>query len=94
MSQLSEFVRKRAIDNIVSGVVTLTRKENPLLFDVKMPDGKTITLAAASKLNLAIGDPVQVVMPSGDRKRAYIAGPAGTILAGDPINKILGTGQG
>ena len=94
MSELAQFVRRRSIDNLVSGVVTLVRQENPLLFDVKMPEGKIVTLAAASKLNLAAGDSVEIVMPSGDRKRAYIAGPAGTIHAGDPVNKVLAAGQG
>ncbi len=94
MSELAQFVRKRSIDNVTSGVVTLVREENPLLFDIKIPEGKVVTLPAASKLTLAVGDPVQIIFPSGDRKRAYIAGPAGTLHAGDPVNKILGSGQG
>jgi len=93
MSQLGEFVRKRAIDNLVTGTIAGVYPD-PLLFDVKMPDGRVLTLLAAEPLNVRTGDPVGVAVPSGDRKRAYISGPAAVLIAGDPINKILGAGQG
>ena len=94
MSQLSEYVRRRAIDNLVSGSIVSVKVDNPLLFDVRLADGRILTLPSAEKLSLSPGDAVQVVMPNGDRKRAYITGPAAVVLGGDPFNRILGTGEG
>ncbi len=94
MSQLSEYVKRRAIDNLVSGSVVSIKADNPMLFDVKLADGRILTLPSAEKLSIGPGDAVQVVMPSGDRKRAYITGLAAIVLGGDPFNRILGTGEG
>lgn len=94
MSELAKFVRRRAIDNLISGSIEAVRADNPLLLDVRLPDGRVLTLPSAEKLSLSPGDAVQVVMPSGDRKRAYITGLAAVVLGGDPINKLLGSGQG
>lgn len=93
MSQLGEFVRKRAIDNLVTGTIAAIYPD-PLLFDVKMPDGRVLTLLAAELINVGPGDPVGVAVPSGDRKRAYISGPAAVLVAGDPTNRVLALGQG
>jgi len=94
MSQLSEYVRRRAIDNLVVGSVVSIKAENPLLFDVRLADGRLLTLPSAEKLSLNPGDAVQIVIPSGDRKRAYITGLAAVVLGGDPFNRILGLGEG
>jgi hypothetical protein len=64
------------------------------LFDFRIPDGKQLTLATAGRLELHAGDPVEVAMPSGDRKRAYLADKAAIILAGDAFNRVLGQGEG
>lgn len=93
-SELSKFVKRRAVDNIRSGVIYAVRAENPLLFDVRMPDGKLLTLPTAENLSLAVGDPVEVALPAGDQKRAYIAGLAAVVQGGDPFNRILASGVG
>ena len=43
MSQLTEFVKKRSINNVVTATVVGVRPDNPVLFDVKLPDLKTVT---------------------------------------------------
>ena len=94
MSELSKFIKRRAIDNVRSGIIYATHVENPLLFDVRMPDGKLLALPTSENLSLAIGDPVEVALPSGDQKRAYIAGKAAVVQGGDPFNRILSLGVG
>jgi hypothetical protein len=93
MSELAAFVKARALDNVVNGTVTKTY-DDPLLFDVRMPEGKVLTLASAVEIDSVAGDVVQVLLPSGDRRQAYVAGPSATLLGGDAINKVLGQGQG
>lgn len=94
VSELAKFVRARGVNNIVNGIVALARDDNALLFDVMMPDGRIITLPTAEKLTLSLGDVVQIVVPSGNSKQAYIAGLSAVVLGGDPINKILSINQG
>ena len=94
MSQFSEYIKRRAINNVVIGSIVSVKVDNPLLFDVRLGDGRLLTLPSPEKLSLRPGDAVQVIIPSGDRKRAYITGLAAIVLGGDPFNRILGTGQG
>lgn len=94
MSQLSDFVKKRAINNVITATVVGVRPNNPMLFDVKLPDLKTVTLAAAQPLSLSVGDAVEVIRPQGNNKLEYISGPAAVLLAGDPFNRLVVPGQG
>jgi len=94
MSQLTEFVKKRSINNVVTATVVGIRPDNPVLFDVKLPDLKTVTLGAATPLSLSTGDAVEVVRPAGNSNLEYISGPAAVLLGGDPVNRVVGPGQG
>ena len=94
MSQLTEFVKKRSINNVVTATVVGVRPDNPVLFDVKLPDLKTVTLQAAQPLSLSVGDVVEVVRPQGNNKLEYISGLAALLLGGDPFNRIVAPGQG
>ena len=94
MSELTELVRKRAIDNVITGRVAALHADNPLLIDVRMPNGETLTLPLSDLVSLSKDDPVEIIYPSGDKKRGYVNGKAAVIVGGDPANKIVGTGQG
>jgi len=94
MSQLTELIRKRAIDNLVVGRVAALNDANPLMVEVRMPNGETLSLPLAELVPLSKDDPIAVVYPSGDKKRAYVDGKAAVIIGGDPFNRLLGSGQG
>ena len=81
-------------DNVRFGVVAAIHKENPLLFDVRMPEGNLRSLSTAEKLSLSVGDTVEVFMPEGDQNRTYIRGKAPIVLGGPAFNRILGPGEG
>ena len=94
MSQLTELIRKRAIDNLVVGRVAALHDNNPLMIDVRMPNGETLSLPLADAVSLSKDDPVAIIYPSGDRRRAYVDGKAAVLVGGDPMNRIIGSGQG
>jgi hypothetical protein len=94
MSQLTELIRKRAIDNLVVGRVAALNENNPLMVSVRMPNGETLQLPLAELVPLSLDDTVAIVYPSGDKKRAYVDGLAAVIVGGDPFNRIVGAGQG
>ena len=93
MSQLTDFVKKRSINNVALGRVVGLPK-NPMLVDVKLADLKTVTLPTAQLVNLRPGDVVEVVRPQGTNRVEYVSGPAGVIVGGDPLNRVVGVGQG
>ncbi len=94
MSEFTELIRKRAIDNVVTGRVASLRKDNLMLVDVRMPNGETLTLPLSDLIVLSKDDPVAVIYPSGDKKRAYVDGKAAVIIGGDPFNRLVSLGQG
>lgn len=94
MSQLSEFVKKRSVNNVITATVVSVSPSNPALVDVKLPDMKVVTLSLAQPFSVSPGDPVEVVRPQGNSKLEYVSGPAAVILGGDPFNRVVGAGQG
>ena len=94
MSELGKFVRARNLNNVSNGIIKITRDGNVLLYDVQMPDGRLLTLPSAKQLNLVVGDVVQVVMPSGNSRQAFVSELSAVVLGDDPINKLLGLGVG
>jgi len=94
MSQLTELIRKRNIDNLVVGRVAALNENNPLMVSVRMPNGETLQLPLAELVPLSLDDTVAIVYPSGDKKRAYVDGKAAVIVGGDPFNRIVGAGSG
>jgi hypothetical protein len=93
MSQLTDFVKKRSINNVALGRVVGLPK-NPMLIDVKLADLKTVTLPTAQLVTLRPGDVVEVVRPQGTNRVEYVSGPAAVIVGGDPLNRVVGVGQG
>lgn len=94
MSQLSEFVKKRSINNVITATVVSVSTVNPALVSVKLPDMQTVTLSLAQPFTVSPGDAVEVVRPQGNSKLEYVSGPAAILLGGDPFNRIVGPGQG
>lgn len=94
MSELAKFVKARNINNVINGTIKVVRSDNPFLFDVQMPEGKILTLPAANKLDLSLEDVVQVVMPSGNNRQAFVSDLSAVVLGGDPINKVLAIDTG
>ena len=94
MSQLTELIRKRAIDNLVVGRVAALNENNPLMVEVRMPNGETLALPLAELVPLSKDDAVAIIYPSGDKKRAYVDGRAAVIIGGDPFNRVVEWGQG
>ena len=94
MSQLTELIRKRNIDNLVVGRVAALNENNPLMVSVRMPNGETLQLPLVELVPLSLDDTVAIVYPSGDKKRAYVDGKAAVIVGGDPFNRIVGAGSG
>jgi hypothetical protein len=45
-------------------------------------------LATVGYLDLRPGDPVEVAIPSGDRKQAYLSGKTAIVSAGDAPNRV------
>lgn len=93
MSQLSEFVKKRSINNVVVGTV-VSLPTNPMLVNVRLGDQKTVTLALAAPLALTPGDVVEVIRPQGSSRVEYVNGSAAVMIGGDPINRVIGPGNG
>jgi len=94
VSQLSEFVKKRSVNNIITATVVSVDSRNPALVDVKLPDMEIVTLTLAQPFTVSPGDPVEVVRPGGNAKLEYVSGPAAILLGGDPFNRVVGAGQG
>jgi hypothetical protein len=94
VSQLSEFVKKRSINNVITATVVSVKPSNPAIVDVKLPDMQTVTLSLAQLFPVSPGDPVEVVRPQGNSKLEYVSGPAAILLGGDPFNRVVGAGQG
>jgi hypothetical protein len=94
MAELARFVRARNINNVTNGIVNGTRDDNPLLFEIEMPNRRVLTLPAAQDLGIIIGDVVQIVTPSGNQKQAFVSDRSAVLLGDEPINKVLGLGSG
>ncbi len=94
MSELSNFVKDRNIDNVVNAEIVQVFAENPVLADVNIPGSGVVTLIAADGVELSVGLPVMVAKPGGDIRRAYIKGKAAVIVGDQAFNKVLGLGLG
>ncbi len=94
MSELSQFVRARNINNAVSGTVAKLYDHNPELVDVEIRGFGVITLPMTEAFNFALGTPIAVTFPDGDPKRAYVSGPSANLFAERTYNRVLGAGQG
>ncbi len=88
-SELSKFVKARNINNVTNGIINFVREDNPLLFDVEMPNRRILTLPAANVLGVIAGDIVQIVTPSGNNKQAFVSDRSATVIGDEPINKVL-----
>jgi hypothetical protein len=94
MSQLSDFIKARNINNAISGTVAKVYGDNPTLVDVEIRGFGSITLPMTEAFNFALGAPVAVTFPDGDAKRAYVGGPSANLFADKTFNRVVGTGQG
>jgi hypothetical protein len=94
VSQLSQFIKRRNINNVITATVVSVDRLNPALVNVKLPDMQTVTLTLAQPFTVGPGDPVEVMRPSGQSRIEYVSGPAAVLLGGDPFNRVVGPGEG
>ncbi len=94
MGELAKFVRARNINNVTNGIVNAVRADNPLLFEIEMPNRRILTLPAANQLGVIAGDVVQIVTPSGNSKQAFVSDRSAVLIGDEPINKVLDINTG
>jgi hypothetical protein len=94
MSELSQFVRARNINNAISGTVAKLYENNPALVDVEIRGFGVVTLPMTEAFNFPLGATVAVTFPDGDAKRAYVSGPSANLFAEKTFNRVLGLNQG
>ena len=88
-NELAKFVRARSINNVTNGIINAVKEDNPLLFEVEMPNRRVLTLPSANQLNLVAGDVVQIVTPQGNSKQAFVSDRSAVLIGDEPINKVL-----
>ena len=94
MSQLSDFIKARGINNSISGSVAALYEDNPTLVDIEIRGFGVVTLPMTEAFNFPQGASVAVTFPDGDAKRAYVSGPSANLFADKTFNRVVGAGQG
>jgi hypothetical protein len=94
MSELSQFVKARNINNAISGTVAKAYENNPALVDVEIRGFGVVTLPMTEVFNFPLGATVAVTFPDGDAKRAYVSGPSANLFAEKTFNRVLGLNRG
>ena len=94
MSQLSDFVKARGINNSISGTVAAVYENNPTQVDIEIRGFGVVTLPMTEAFNFPLAASVAVTFPDGDAKRAYVSGPSANLFAERTFNRVVGLDEG